>query len=157
MNSLPRWSTHCDTLIPARVLSFVASQSNKGWWEKQPHRQINFRLCLPHRRCLHACFCWMKKNKHGHFCFFSPHYTKPASWKSSDSLSPDRWRWIAFFPICSYQPSLTQLPGGIFVTLHKIVMTSPSRWAPLLYFSLFSSPGTASPPSQHELIDALDA
>lgn len=61
--------------------------------------------------------------------------TNPAlTWNSSDSLSPRQMEVNRLFPIRSYQPSFTQLPDGIFVTLHKIVMTSPSRWALLFYF-----------------------
>lgn len=166
MNSLPHWCTHrdsmalsflgeCFPLSPRKATRVVEKQ-------QQQHLAAPFlpadKLPSLSSFTAAACFCWaskMEKKKHGiSGCFCSPLHNQP--WYEIALIHfPPTDGGEAPFSICSYQPSYTQLPSGILVTLHKIVMISPSRWA-FIFFSFFIK-GTARPPSQHKLIDAVGA
>lgn len=159
----------CFPLSPAEATRPGEVGGHSRIWQHPSSPQINLALCLPHcLSCLvHVLFFFAEhpkwKNKtviSSCFCFPttaprceialihppSPHTTP----RPTDGGE-------ASFPICSYQPGFTQLPSGIFVTLHKIVMTSAPCWALPFHFFPPLFQGTTSPPSQRDLIDALGA
>lgn len=124
-------------------------------WLHHSSQQINFHFCLP---LLPWMFLLSVQNRRVEekFCS-SPHKTSRYEIVSIHFYS-QQMEERRLIPICSYQASVTQLPSGSFLTLHKIGMTSSACWARLFsFFPLLFLQGTANPPSQHEQIDALSA
>lgn len=133
----------CGTLIPGRVLSFVALQSNKGRGRGSPSGHTvpppaDKRPSLSSRLLLLPCMFLLsiqnEKEKQSFQAASVPCYTKPALIHFTPTDGGD-----APVPSCSHQPGFTQLPSGVLVTLHKIVMPSHSCWALPLYIFLFFS------------------
>lgn len=128
-------------------------------WSRHSSQQINFCLCLPY--CLHV-FAehpkWGGGEHNFRLLLFPVTQNQPWYEIAQIHFPPDRWRWSAFSDL--------QLPAELHSITQwhfcDLAQDSNDLAVPLsssFYFFLrfFFFQGTASPPSQHELIDALGA
>lgn len=124
---------HSDSCESAFLCRLAKQQGSEG--EAAPsfsHQPINFRLCLPRRRC---CLHVFAEHPKFQAASFPARHKTALMWNSSDSLCANRWRRIAF--------SDSQLPAELHSITRwcfwDLAQDSRDLYVPLSSFEFFFS------------------